>query len=42
MYAAYQRHDMLQQAEAVKKRILEVLNEDNQKEFLKTIKKELK
>jgi hypothetical protein len=33
---------MLQQAEAVKKRILEVLNEDNQKEFLKTIKNEIK
>ena len=42
MYAAYRRHDMLQEAEAVKKRILQLLNKDNQKEFLKTIKNELK
>ena len=42
MYNAYRRHDMQVQAEAVKKRILEMLNEANQKEFLKTIKKEIK
>lgn len=42
MYNAYRKHDMQVEAEAVKKRILEVLNDANQKEFLKIIKEELK